>query len=45
MPTPRNQQISLSDTVLRNSKKGNNAGNKFLGRSFFPKCRTIINIT
>ncbi|MCU7837704.1 MAG: topoisomerase DNA-binding C4 zinc finger domain-containing protein, partial [gamma proteobacterium symbiont of Taylorina sp.] len=27
------------------SKKGKNAGNKFLGCSSFPKCRTIINIT
>lgn len=34
-----------SEMVLRESKKGKNAGNKFWGCSSFPKCRTIINIT
>jgi len=30
-----------SNMVLRTSKKGPNAGNKFWGCSAFPKCRTI----
>ncbi len=34
-----------SGMVLRKSKKGANAGNKFWGCSAFPKCRAIVKIT
>jgi restriction system protein len=33
-----------SEMLLRESKKGANAGNKFWGCSFFPKCRAIVKI-
>lgn len=34
-----------SRLVLRESKKGSNAGNKFWGCSTFPKCRAVVKIT
>lgn len=34
-----------SEMVLREVKKGQNAGNKFWGCSKFPKCRGIVNVT
>lgn len=34
-----------SDMILRESKKGSNAGNKFWGCSTFPKCRSVVKIT
>ena len=34
-----------SDMLLRESKKGANAGKKFWGCSTFPKCRAVANIT
>jgi ribosomal protein L37AE/L43A len=34
-----------SGMVLRESKKGSNAGNKFWGCSTFPKCRAVVKIT
>ncbi len=34
-----------SDMVLRESKKGPNAGNKFWGCSTFPKCRSVVKFT
>jgi ribosomal protein L37AE/L43A len=34
-----------SDMVLRESKQGKHAGNKFWGCSTFPKCRSIVNVS
>jgi len=34
-----------SSMVMRETKKGENKGNKFWGCSSFPKCRGIINVT
>lgn len=34
-----------SEMVIREVKKGQNAGNKFWGCSKFPKCRGVVNVT
>lgn len=34
-----------ADMIIRESKKGKNAGNKFFGCSLFPKCRGVKQIT
>lgn len=34
-----------SEMIMREVKKGQNAGNKFWGCSKFPKCRGVVNVT